>query len=203
MKKIFLTILLLVTLFSTSNIAISYTNIWFDKCIILAIDDWDTADFSCLQDTGEYIDINNIRFAGIDSPDFHPGDNEQCYYKEARDYMITLKDKNNIYSINFLWKDLCKDNEKWCRPVWIITNNKTNKSIWEELTKKWFAFYWLNDIFNIPKSERIKLIRNVLIAKYKKLWLWWKCEIIHQEENLNIWNSLQAIPPMKTNYIAK
>lgn len=191
-------ILIFFLLLYINNNSYAYNNELLNNCIISKVDDWDTANFVC-----DNIELNNIRFAGIDTPDYHPWEKEQCYYNEAKEYIKSLKEKWDTYSIQIIWKDLCKDSEKWCRPVWIITNNKTKKSIWEELTKKWFAFYWLNEEFNIPKNEAKKLIKNVLIAKYKKLWLWWKCEIIKQEENINIWNSSQAIPPIRTNYIEK
>lgn len=172
-----------------------HTDKYYSHCYITNVDDWDTVNLKC-----NGIELNNIRIAWIDSPDFHPWDKKQCFYNEAKQH-LKWKIYINKYTLEIIGNDLWKDQEKWIRKVWKLIDKNSKLSLGIEMVNNWYAFYWINDIFWISEKDKDLLVFNTEFAKDNKKWLWSNCEVINQKENLNIWNNKQAIPPIRTNYI--
>jgi endonuclease YncB( thermonuclease family) len=175
----------------------------YQNCVFKKVYDWDTADFFCKKKvwsktlTNSVIKINNLRFAWINAPD----KSNWCYYKESTDVIVSKKSDWFIYTIQVLWKDLCKDKQLWCRPVWIITNQKTKKILNISMVENGFAFYWINDAFWLPNTFKEQLLNASSKASKAKNGLWKHCKVIYQEENLNLWDEEWAIPPVRTNFL--
>lgn len=196
LKKILIVIVITLGL-SYLNFVSASESITYKNCAFLRVDDGDTADFSCKKNNNQSIIIKNVRFSGINAPDF----SNWCYYKESKDVIISKIKDWNIYTLQILWQDLCKDKKLWCRPVGIITNQKTKKILNVSMVENWFAFYWLNDVFKTPDYLKKLLLNASKASKKNKKWLWNNCSVITQKENLNILNSEWSIPPIRTNYI--
>ena len=112
-----------------------HTDKYYSHCYITNVDDWDTVNLKC-----NGIELNNIRIAGIDSPDFHPWDKKQCFYDEAKKHLksqeiIEEKENGNIIVNYKVTKDLEVDSliKSWLPYVKVIKPIALKKKIENEL----------------------------------------------------------------------
>ena len=189
MKKInILTIIVTLSLFLINNLY-AYSNIipsnTKKECTIINVDDWDTFDLLC-----NNIRINNVRTLWVNAPDLKinwKNTYKHCYYDESKNIIEILKKKKRNLIIEFYWKDLCKDPSKWCRNLVRIIDKKSWLDINELLITKWYNFSWVK-FSMIPKNLQIKYFIAEKRAKRYKKWLWWKCEILYNDQ-YNYFNS--------------
>lgn len=158
-------------------------------CIIWSVDDGDTFDLFC----SWWVMIPNVRLAWVNAPDF---DSKlkigKCYYDESKNFIRAISKRE--VKADFLWSDLCKDSDKWCRNLVRLIDLKTWIDLNEMLIKQWYAFSWIQ--FSIlPENLKITYLKAELEARRAKRWLWNKCEVDY------FWNQLvdSGIPSKMTH----
>ena len=187
MKKIKILIISIIFSLSIINISIAGNNIMQinskKECIIINVDDWDTFDLLCTNNNvKEY--IYNVRTLWVNAPDLYYNWNNRfkhCYYDEAKNIIELIKNKKRVLMIEFFWSDLCKDEYKWCRNLVRMIDKKTWLDINELLIIKWYNFSWIK-FSMIPRKIKTRYFIAEKRAKRNKNWLWWKCEILYNDE---------------------
>ncbi len=141
-----------------------------ETCFIVGIDDGDTFNLDCI---GWY--YLNVRLLGINTPDYNVLTwKRSCYYNESKRYI--MERKKRTYTAVFYWKDLCKDEYKWCRNLVRLIDTKSKIDLAQMMILRWYAFSWT--LFSaVP--DNIKYIYKSMeqIASENKIGLWNECNI--------------------------
>ncbi len=163
------------------------------ECIITNVDDGDTFDLVCSNNWKKQF-INNVRTIWVNAPDIK-NRSKHCYYDESKKVIEFIKNRKRKLEVEFFWKDLCKDPDKWCRNLVRIIDKNTGVDINKLLIYKWYNFSWTN-FSMIPKRIKVDYFIAEKRARKNKQWLWNSCRVIY-DDKYDYLNS--SIPSKMTN----